>query len=159
MHYWHFIQSDTLIKYAIDALQDVEMDYSDALAPVKIDYQGSLGGALSSSQPMPADEQRAQFRWMGEQILAFKSEIGKNVGLLMGRVDQIEGQLAQRQGMDFVSIANHLLIFRPRAILNYPPLYSVSTKYFHYHSLSISLIHFPISTTPTPTCSASTHPE
>ena len=48
------------------------MDYSDAVAPVQIDYQGSLGGALSSSQPMPADEQCAQFKWKGEQILAFK---------------------------------------------------------------------------------------
>ena len=89
----------------------MEVDYSDALAPVKIDYQASLGGAVSCSHPMPADEQRAQFRWMGKQFSTFRSEISKNVGLLMGRVEQIEGQLAQRQGMDFASIADHLLIF------------------------------------------------
>jgi len=126
------------------------------LAPVKIDYQVSLGGAASCSQPMPADEQCAQFRWMGDQLSAFKSDISKNVGLLVGRVEQIEGQLAQRQGMDFASIANHLLIFMTNSfILNYPPLCTVSTKCLHYYSLSISLFHFPSSTAPASTCPAS----
>ncbi|KAF8337646.1 uncharacterized protein EI90DRAFT_3256577, partial [Cantharellus anzutake] len=81
--------SNTLIKYAIDALQDNEVDYSDALAPVKTDYRGSLGGAASDSQAMTVGEGDAQFQWVNQQISTLISDLRTSNQSLMEQLGQV----------------------------------------------------------------------
>jgi hypothetical protein len=89
-----FCQSNTLIKYAIDALQDNEVDYSDALAPVKIDYRGSLGGAASDSQAMTVGEGHAQFQWINRQLSTIVSDLRANNQFLLEQLDQVKALAA-----------------------------------------------------------------
>src|SRR5258708_6870617 len=69
------IKPTTLLKYAMDLLIDAESNYSDALAPVHIDYRESQGGAMSSIQALTAEENRAQFGHLDHRITQIEKSL------------------------------------------------------------------------------------
>src|SRR6266581_3422174 len=54
-------------------LGDVENNYSDALAPVHINYSESQNGAMSHLNPMTAEEARSQFGHLGVRMDQIKA--------------------------------------------------------------------------------------
>ena len=61
------IQPNTLIRYVLDDLVDLEEDYSDYHSHVQLGFQESLGGAAASLRPMTSEEAQLQFQSVNAQ--------------------------------------------------------------------------------------------
>ncbi|KAF8338213.1 uncharacterized protein EI90DRAFT_3118638 [Cantharellus anzutake] len=117
-------KASTLLKYATDMLADVEHNYSDALAPVHIDYSESQNGAKSHLNPMTAEETRSQFGHLGTRIGYVESQLR--------RLDQIEA------GFNTI-----------QASLDELKYYAMGMLVPHYHPLT-TRHRSPVTVTPVP---------